>query len=515
MGARDGAPTAGYRAHAMPSDIPPSLRRSLLAPLEAGGRAAEVERRIEEAIELGALADAEQLPSESELAASLGVAPMTLREALVGLRRSGLVETRRGRSGGTFVRGSAEAQRTRLLARLAARSADQLRDLGDEHMALAAAAAALAAERASDEDLDHLETHVAALAGADGERAARAADSRFHIELAAAARSLRLTQALTRMQADVAGLTWIVGGAERAAPAAREHRAILAALRKRDGDAAARAMRRHLERETAVLVARRIALYEAVDGDPGSGRLSRAAMERALAHVEQALDGVFASLVRARELALREMGTPWDTTRLDELQTWMQEQLRKRDALASGLGMALGQAAPVTGPRWIWWRSGAARPTPLPVERDVMHPEYYDYESAAWYAGPCATGRPAITGPFVDHGAADDHIFTPAVPISSPEPGGGSVGVVGADVRVARLEAVVLPALLALPGEATLLNGDGVVIASSAASWLPGQRWDRARLKRLQDPSARGARDGGERVLTSARLGWTLVATVR
>lgn len=499
----------------MPSDIPPSLRRSLLAPLEAGGRAVEVERRIEEAIELGALADGEQLPSESELAASLGVAPMTLREALVGLRRSGLVETRRGRGGGTFVRGSAEVQRTRLLARLAARSVDQLRDLGDEHAALAAAAAELAAERASDEDLARLNAHTVALARADGERAARAADSRFHIELAAAARSLRLTQALTRMQADVAGLTWTVAGAARAAPAAREHRAILTALRARDGRAAARAMRRHLERETAALVARRIALYAPPDGDGGSGRLSRAGMARALDHVEHALGAIFTSLGEARERALREMGTPWSTTRLDELQAWMRGELRQRDALASGFGLALGQAAPVVGPRWIWWRSGAARPTPLPVERDVMHPEYYDYESAAWYAAPCETGRPTITGPFVDHGAADDHIFTLAVPIEAPDPGSGFAGVVGADVSVARLEAVVLPALLALPGEATLLNAAGVVIASSGSAWLPGQRWDRARQKRLGNLRERWARAGDDRLLASARLGWALVATVR
>ena len=61
-------------------------------------------QRITEAIHLGLLADGEQLPVEVELARQFGVAPMTVREALAELRDQGLVETRRGRTGGSFVR---------------------------------------------------------------------------------------------------------------------------------------------------------------------------------------------------------------------------------------------------------------------------------------------------------------------------------------------------------------------------------------------------------------------------
>lgn len=498
---------------AMPSDVPPSLRRSLLAPLGAGGRAAEVERRIEEAIELGALGDGEQLPSETDLAADLGVSPMTLREALVGLRRSGLVETRRGRGGGTFVRGSAAVQRARLQARLEARSTDQLRDLGDEHAALAAMAAMLAAERALDADLDQLERHTDDLERAENEGAARTADSRFHIELAVAARSLRLTHALTRMQADLAGLTWTLLGAERAPVAASEHRMLLAALRRRDGAKAARLAREHLDRETAALVARRIAIYE--PPERSGGRLSRRRMEQALRRIEEAIDPIFVALERARVLARQDLGSsePWDTQRLDDLEAWMLGELRAPGALVSGLGLALGEAAAVIGPRWIWWRSAAGRAVPLPVERNRQHPEYYDYESAAWYAEPCSSARPRITGPFVDHGAADDHIFTLAVPISTPEAGQRPVGVIGADVSVARLETVVVPALLSVPGEATLLNAHGVVIASNRATWLAGQLWDRPRIKRLATAADERGLVGADRVVRSKALGWMLVAT--
>ena len=93
----------------MPSHVPSSARQAVLAPLDRRGRVAEVERRLADAIRVGVFGDGDQLPSEAELAAQLGVATVTLREALVGLRRTGLVETRRGRNGGTFVHAPAEA----------------------------------------------------------------------------------------------------------------------------------------------------------------------------------------------------------------------------------------------------------------------------------------------------------------------------------------------------------------------------------------------------------------------
>ncbi len=520
---RDGvaAAWAGYRALGMPSEIPPSLRRSLLAPLEAGGRAAEVERRIDEAIELGVLSDGEQLPSETELAAALGVAPVTLREALAGLRRRGLVETRRGRGGGTFVRGSEDAQRRRLLARLAARSVDQLRDLCDEHVALGAAAAALASERALPADLARLDAHVAALAQARGERAVRAADSRFHIELAVAARSLRLAKALARIQADVAGLTWTLPGAERAAHAAREHRAILDAVRTGDAAAAAARMRRHLEREVAALAERRLALYGEAPSANGRRRpASRAAMASALRAVEQPVEQVFVVLADARaELAraLTTDGGERSARSLERAHAALLAELVRSGGLVSGAGLALDRTAPPAADgRWWWWRTApdSGEPVPLPVERDRAHPEFYDYESAAWYAVPHASGSRAIVGPFVDYGAEDEHIFTLGEPIPALD-AGAPLGVVGADVPVARVEAVAVPALLALGGEATLLSGDGVVIASSGARWLPGRPWDRRRLARLGGMRERWAIAGEDRLLLSRQLGWALVVTAR
>jgi GntR family transcriptional regulator len=64
---------------------------------------ARIEHWLTSVIAGGAMAAGERLPPEGELAAGLGVSRMTLRQALGALESRGLVERRRGRSGGTFV----------------------------------------------------------------------------------------------------------------------------------------------------------------------------------------------------------------------------------------------------------------------------------------------------------------------------------------------------------------------------------------------------------------------------
>ena len=69
-----------------------------------GGNAFEITvARLAQAIKLGLVAEGERLPPERELAERLQVSRVTLREAIRALREAGYLESRRGRSGGTFV----------------------------------------------------------------------------------------------------------------------------------------------------------------------------------------------------------------------------------------------------------------------------------------------------------------------------------------------------------------------------------------------------------------------------
>ncbi|MET7339052.1 GntR family transcriptional regulator [Nonomuraea sp. NPDC005650] len=121
----------------------------LISPAFSGGHADEVVQRIGEAIHLGLLSDGERLPAELELASQFNVAPMTVREALSTLRAQGLVETRRGRNGGSFVCRPLAPRFEMSQQRLVAMTLSDVRDLVDEHQAIAGQSARLAAERAS------------------------------------------------------------------------------------------------------------------------------------------------------------------------------------------------------------------------------------------------------------------------------------------------------------------------------------------------------------------------------
>ncbi|OXY81598.1 FadR/GntR family transcriptional regulator [Oceanimonas doudoroffii] len=173
------------------------------------GRTEEVVRRLMEAIDLGLFAEGQQLPSETELATQFGVATVTLREALAHLRQQGAIETRRGRNGGSFVRYAEEQPAAALLKRLQELSTLELRDLSDEHTAISGMAARLAAKRAAPEHHQQLAHYIQALSKASSRRERRRADARFHIEVAVASQSVRLTHAEIRLQAELGELLWL------------------------------------------------------------------------------------------------------------------------------------------------------------------------------------------------------------------------------------------------------------------------------------------------------------------
>ncbi|SFB51080.1 transcriptional regulator, GntR family [Amycolatopsis marina] len=223
-----------------------SARTAMFAPLDQTGRVEAVTRRLVDAITLGLLSDAEQLPSETELASQFGVSTVTVREALMALRQQGLVETRRGRSGGSFVRAPQDAGGGWWRERLRAVTLSDLRDVGDHYVAIAGAAARLAAERSSAEDVERLYLAADDLRAASGAEASRA-ERHFHLEVAAAAQSPRLTHQEVRLQGELGALLWLPAGHQGAHSAAHEeHRAITEAIEKAEGDLARRLTEEHI-----------------------------------------------------------------------------------------------------------------------------------------------------------------------------------------------------------------------------------------------------------------------------
>ncbi|MFJ8778784.1 MULTISPECIES: FadR/GntR family transcriptional regulator [unclassified Streptomyces] len=236
-------------------------RRAVFAPVDSRARVDAVVRRIGDAIELGLLGDGEQLPGESELAGQLGVSTVTLREALMALRQQGLVTTRRGRGGGSFVSLPEAPGEERLKVRLRGWSTEELRDLGDHWAALSGTAARLAADRTEPEDLVQLRRTAEELAQAQDAAGCSRLYGRFHVELAAAAQSARLTREQVALQTEVGALLCLVlGDGEYREEVSERLRFVISAVQDGAHESARELVERCVRESTARLIALRLSL---------------------------------------------------------------------------------------------------------------------------------------------------------------------------------------------------------------------------------------------------------------
>lgn len=181
----------------------------------------------------------DRMPSEPELGATLGVSRSTVREAVRELTSLGVLEIQHGR--GTFVR----SLRPDLLLRgdsLLDQPNDRIREeLLEVRGIVEPEAAALAAVRASDEDIARLRYNVDRLAEAIGQGVAAPEDLGFHLDLVRATHN----SALWRVSgAIISFYQW--DGQLPTEQDVLDHRAIYESVRDRDAHRARQAMLDHL-----------------------------------------------------------------------------------------------------------------------------------------------------------------------------------------------------------------------------------------------------------------------------
>jgi DNA-binding FadR family transcriptional regulator len=222
----------------MESRVGPGAREAVFAQLADAGRAEQVAQRLTDGIVLGVLSAGERLPSEPELARRFGVALITVREGLGILREAGLVETRRGREGGSFVVADDADHRSLITTRLRGLAQVELSDMAVYFGAILAGIAERAAERASAGDAERL---AAWLAAADFGTAASARTNQggFFLEVAVLSQSARLVREQIRLQAEFGPLLLLSldDDEQRADAAAHDHRIVRAVAAHRPAEA--------------------------------------------------------------------------------------------------------------------------------------------------------------------------------------------------------------------------------------------------------------------------------------
>lgn len=150
---------------------------------------------ILEQVKAGVLVAGDRLPPEKELMKTLGVSRPVLREALRSLEMAGAIEIRPGL--GAVVRDPrTDPMINPEVLSLVLQKGRELDQLHEVRLINEVAIAGLAAERATPEDLDRLETCVEALRQAKDLQATIEPAHRFHLALAEAAHNPLLLQVI-------------------------------------------------------------------------------------------------------------------------------------------------------------------------------------------------------------------------------------------------------------------------------------------------------------------------------
>lgn len=210
--------------------------------------AGSVASRLITAIAVGAYSPGEQLPPERELATLLSVSRVTIRQALQQVTELGLIESRRGRGGGTFVTSlswrtvAPEQARRTLEVEL-----PRLRELFDYRCMVEGMIARAAAERRTPAQVEQLEAALVEFTEADEDMAtARALDRRLHGLVCAAAHNRHLVS----LSAHLTTAATLGFGAEPYeqeffVQALHEHEELIAAVIAADPEAAQRIAQAH------------------------------------------------------------------------------------------------------------------------------------------------------------------------------------------------------------------------------------------------------------------------------
>lgn len=247
--------TVSLRALEMAAQVRPDRRESF-------GRANQVTQQIEAAISIGLINSGERLPPEAIMAEQMGVSPLTLRQSLAVLRSKGLLETRRGKGGGSYITGTVLVPEAELARELWSRKTEDLRELIDLAASLTGSAARLASTRSDEQDQRRIRGLAERFAQApDDPSALRRADARFHIGLGVAAQSKRLTDLLVQVQAELAPLMWGSEWLDKARQEAIEsHSALVSAIERGSAREAEELAIAHYENEGALIIDQRLRL---------------------------------------------------------------------------------------------------------------------------------------------------------------------------------------------------------------------------------------------------------------
>jgi GntR family transcriptional repressor for pyruvate dehydrogenase complex len=237
------------------STAPSGLPEAVLRPVRGHHAFEACVEQLATTIRLGVYPRGSTLPPERELANLLGISRATLREAMAALRQAGLVETTRGRGGGTVVTLKPRTPSARAAAKLTERRRREWRDALEFRRIVEPGAAQLAASRdLSPDQRRQLEQAHADVAAASRPAEHRQADSRFHLTVAALTGSPLVVEAVTAVQATLHEMLLAIPVLDaNIAHSDRQHALVVKAINRGAAARARTVMEEHCDDTAALL----------------------------------------------------------------------------------------------------------------------------------------------------------------------------------------------------------------------------------------------------------------------
>ncbi|WP_223848166.1 GntR family transcriptional regulator [Bifidobacterium tissieri] len=469
--------------------------------------------RLTQAIESGLLKNGERLPGESEMARMFGVAPITTREALEQLRSQGLVETRRGRDGGSFVTSDQRRNIKRLEHSLATMSTMELKNHRALYIALVSSSARIASEEASDGEragIQHaIEDLVTSLERQTPDSSIQEClsyghqEMQIHTEIAAATGSSHLVNTLIRLQEELHHLLWIrFTDSQQVEFLAKQYAYAAHLLETGQNQLFERRITDIVIVGFSWLAERRIQLLQQQadpvnddtdDANHQGSQIYETPLE--ISHRIRDLFGGYGEMLRQWELQLTERSSQGILSKqqFDELSRQLTHPLLASDRLVVGAGLIPSPDFLPNAP-WhsSWWTSQwssrnsnpsveagrktsaeAAGPSiqPLRISDNPQSASFYDFTAQDWWQAPKTVDGLHITGPYFDYICSNRPTLTLSRPFYVDR---RFAGVTGLDLDAGEMEQRLDGLLLKLERPAVVINNGSRVIASTNTTMLCG-----------------------------------------
>jgi GntR family transcriptional repressor for pyruvate dehydrogenase complex len=226
---------------------PTGPSNNLFHPVASVRMSTSIVDQIRARIRSGELQVGTRLPAERELCTQFGVSRLTIREALRMLEANGLVTIKLGKEGGAFVSAPTASLVGQGMTDLITTAALSSTDMTEVRTIVESGFLPLICERATDADIQAL------LAMCDRDERARRSGTytvemsfEFHLSLAACAHNPAASLILEAFRGPI--VRSLADAHHLGTSGVAEHRSIVAAIARRDVDAAAAVMTEHLAR---------------------------------------------------------------------------------------------------------------------------------------------------------------------------------------------------------------------------------------------------------------------------